>query len=258
MMGSPLPLMSALEKLAIGSGGGRTARNWRHYSVAERVRFLSRFGFDQEAIREYHASVKTVKIMCVVAAAILALSLTREVWQSRGMSAVEEAWLVSRLKEEGHRYELWEQLGLKRLEQDKYDGAWEAFEKVVELKPASPKGYAFLATLRANDSWENYDLKASVVLARQAVEKCRDKIVMTGETVANRNLLCRYLKFLAETAFRAENREEAVHAGEEALKLDPVDEKFAARLEVFRKALERSRLPGENRKEGTELEPATR
>jgi Zn-dependent protease with chaperone function len=71
LVGTPLPLMTALEKLALVSGSGRAAPSWRHYSVAERVDFAARYGFDREALAGYHRRLRAVKAAVALVAALL-------------------------------------------------------------------------------------------------------------------------------------------------------------------------------------------
>lgn len=71
LVGTPLPLMTALEKLAAASGVGRRSPSWRHHSVAERVDFAARYGFDREALLSYHRRLRAAKAALALAALFL-------------------------------------------------------------------------------------------------------------------------------------------------------------------------------------------
>ncbi len=71
LLGTPVPLVLALEKIALMSGDVREVRSWRHYSVAERVEYLSAVGHDAEARARYHASMRRLARAVVAAAAVL-------------------------------------------------------------------------------------------------------------------------------------------------------------------------------------------
>lgn len=62
LVGSPAPLISALEKLAMLSGGTRDVYSWHHDSIAKRVERLQTEGTDPEAIRRYHRSLRPMRL----------------------------------------------------------------------------------------------------------------------------------------------------------------------------------------------------
>jgi len=238
LAGGPAPLVSALEKLAAASGGSRTARNWRHSSVAERVAFLSRVGPHPEALREHHAHVRTLKIAGLAAAALLGLVLYRE-WSGIFPSRIEQ--LES--SPDGGLYQRWYDLGEDLARDGQRSGAWECYERVTRLNPSSPDGYLGQARLSLDKGWDGYRPSQAVDLAEEAAR-------LIEKLGPGRNRLAEALKVLAEAHFLAENPRAALETGDQARALDPQDRDFAARVEVYRRAADRDGTregPGERK-----------
>src|SRR6185295_17014253 len=55
LMGTPLPLITALEKIASINGNMRRVPCWHHGSIAERVEAVQSLAADPEATRQFHA-----------------------------------------------------------------------------------------------------------------------------------------------------------------------------------------------------------
>jgi STE24 endopeptidase len=72
LIGSPLPLASALEKLARLSGGIRDVYSWHHGSIAKRVAVLMQDGLDPERIARYHRYMRRLSLgfLCFTAVAV--------------------------------------------------------------------------------------------------------------------------------------------------------------------------------------------
>jgi Zn-dependent protease with chaperone function len=93
LVGSPAPLISALEKLALLSGGTREVYSWHHDSIARRVVRLQTEGMDPEAIRRYHKGLRRMRIGLISLSAIaigllIGMAATEE--ESPGEKSTEE------------------------------------------------------------------------------------------------------------------------------------------------------------------------
>ena len=67
LVGSPIPIVTALEKLALRSGNIREVYSWHHGSIAERVSSVLRVSADPEGSARVHAQVRTVRwVMAIV------------------------------------------------------------------------------------------------------------------------------------------------------------------------------------------------
>lgn len=234
MVGSPRPLMSALEKLARASGGSRTAGNWRHYSVAQRVAYLARFGFDREALKEYHSYVRLVKGAAVIMVLLLVAALVREetfAWSQR--PEAREATVRAYIEAHPERYDLWALLGRMQVAQEKYSQARTSFTRASRDNSFFAGGERGLAKLYTKSESGYYDLDQALVHGREAVRRSRTDKPQD---------LAASLKVLAEAAFLAENYDLAIRSVREARGLDPHDAELARRLATYlRAAIKRAR-----------------
>ncbi len=233
LVGSPRPLMSALEKLARASGGSRTAGNWRHYSVAQRVAYLARFGFDGEALKEYHSYVRLVKGAAVVMVVLLAVTLAQkgEISLSQGPEATERK-LLKHLEQHPHEYEKWAQLGrVQQMKLKKYSQAWKSFSEAAKTS-FYPDGHLGLAMLSMERRSKFFNPKRAVEFAEEAVRRC--------EKSEYRKQLVIALRVRAEAAFLAMDYSLAVSSLREALSREPNNKELRARLKVVRAADERA------------------
>ncbi len=62
LMGTPVPLIAALEKLGESGGGTRDVYSWHHDSIAQRVEWLNKLAVDQEGSRLQHRRVKLIRM----------------------------------------------------------------------------------------------------------------------------------------------------------------------------------------------------
>lgn len=72
MVGSPLPLMTALVKIALMAGGIQHMYSWHHDSIAKRVERLMRDGLDRERIARYHARLRRFRMAFTLLVAMVA------------------------------------------------------------------------------------------------------------------------------------------------------------------------------------------
>ncbi|MCZ7647680.1 MAG: M48 family metallopeptidase [Planctomycetota bacterium] len=70
LVGSPRPLISALEKVGRMAGNIRDVYSWHHDSIARRVALLERDGYDPEAIRTYHKRLDRLRLAFLVFAVL--------------------------------------------------------------------------------------------------------------------------------------------------------------------------------------------
>jgi Zn-dependent protease with chaperone function len=63
LVGSPLPLITALEKLALISGHSRNVYTWHHGSIADRVASVLRLSADPDGSAKIHAQIRRVRLL---------------------------------------------------------------------------------------------------------------------------------------------------------------------------------------------------
>lgn len=137
LIGTPVPLVLALEKIALMSGDIRELGSWRHDSVSRRVRYLSEIGYDGAAQERYHRKVARL-VQAVAAAVVLlfALSGWMALREPEGISA-EIARKRARAERRRFDYYVWTQLGELEAEAGNYEAAREAFRTALTSNPKS-------------------------------------------------------------------------------------------------------------------------
>jgi Zn-dependent protease with chaperone function len=70
LVGSPIPIVAALEKLALRSGNIRNVYSWHHGSIAGRVASVLQLSSDPAGSARVHAQIRRVRILFAVLAAL--------------------------------------------------------------------------------------------------------------------------------------------------------------------------------------------
>lgn len=142
LIGSPIPLVLALEKIALISGDVRRVRSWRHDSVAERVNFLLGSGFEKSSRDAYHRRARRTfwrfaSGLGLLFAASLAVLFVRSLGPGTDLERYER---LIRKKVEGRNERQvtkqdWARLGALRAERGDARGAADAFKRAFSLDP---------------------------------------------------------------------------------------------------------------------------
>jgi len=66
LLGTSVPLVAALEKLALRTGNIRSVWCWHHGSIAQRVAAVQQLSRDPEASRRFHAWLRRVRVLFIV------------------------------------------------------------------------------------------------------------------------------------------------------------------------------------------------
>jgi len=170
LLGTPVPLVLALEKIALMSGDVRELHSWRHHSVAERVRYLSSVGYDPGARARYHGRVKRI-VGAVIA--MVALFIGGAAYLSarepEGLPA-KIAFYEEMTREQPWKYHSWIRLGEVRADHGDFTGAAEAFERALAINDQAPRALAGLMRLRLREaSGEDGGARAPDTLVSKAL-----------------------------------------------------------------------------------------
>ena len=135
MMGTPVPIIMSLEKIALFSGDTRRIRNLRHGSVADRAAYLFRAGFDRKMIDDYNGEVRWMSWgLLTVSALVLAQSLYIDFSRPSGALREEERAL-SIVRSDPENPEGWYKLAQARVKQKKISEAAGDFVRAIERAP---------------------------------------------------------------------------------------------------------------------------
>ena len=148
VMGSPVPLILALEKIALMSGDVRELGSWRHGSVAERVRYLCRAGYDEAERRRNDARARAASwAVLFLVAAMGATAVTLSLREPAGLAA-EIPVREDRVAERPEDDHLWVRLAELHADCGNARRAEEAFGKALENNSRHGRASAGLLRLR--------------------------------------------------------------------------------------------------------------
>jgi Zn-dependent protease with chaperone function len=225
---SAAPLMSTLRKIALTSGQSDDRPNWHHFSIRERIEFLSRCESDPQWVRRHDAKVRRsvgVYLAAVALLGVLGYQLHMgSIGNTLNAQAIEKVVRreIERTPDNAHLYSLLGDLNYRRKD---YAAVREAYESSLALKPDSPQVMNNLAWLLATCEDETLrDPPRALGLARRAAE------MMPSAHI---------LDTLAESYFANGRFAEAVEAARRALAEAKGDRGlYESQLRKFKQALE--------------------
>lgn len=137
LLGTPVPLILALEKIALMSGDVRELHSWRHHSVAERVRYLSAVGYDTAEQARYHG--RTRRVVWALVGAVALLFAGALYVSLKGPEGLSERIAISEetVRKKPWDDHAWVKLAVLRAENGETEGARAAFEKALSQNPAN-------------------------------------------------------------------------------------------------------------------------
>lgn len=202
-MGSPRYTVSSLEKIALLSGKIRDLPSWHHFSIKERIEYLSRTLKDPGLFKKHNRFV--IFTFCVYLACMLALGYLfnfSETKQNLTYTLYEEV-LHQQIIKNPNRISLYRDLAMIYHEGGKYKEAIETYEKILEMDGAQPVALNNLAWLLVTAPDEKLrEPERALALAKKAVALDKSAI---------------YLDTLAEAYYVNGYRNEAVKAIDEAI-----------------------------------------
>jgi Zn-dependent protease with chaperone function len=154
LLGTPVPLVLALEKIALMSGDVRELHSWRHHSVAERVRYLSAVGYDPDAQARYHGRVKRIVWLVMAMVALLfAGAVYISAREPEGLPA-KIAFYEDMTEKQPWNDHAWIRLGEVRADHGDFTAAGDAFGKALEMNPHGARARAELMRLKLREARE--------------------------------------------------------------------------------------------------------
>ncbi len=178
-MGSPIPTINSLEKIALLSGKIRDLPSWHHFSIRERVECLWKTLRDPGLIRRHNRfmllSFLTYVFLLVGAGYLLNFSPVK----TRLTYDLAEKVMNEQLLKEPENTTLYQNLATLYYQQGRYEEAIEAYEKVISLEPNHAMALNNLAWFLATVPREELrDEKRALELAKGAVALERSPMVL--------------------------------------------------------------------------------
>jgi Zn-dependent protease with chaperone function len=220
------PLISTLEKIAATSGQPADRPNWHHFSIKERVDYLKKCELNPTWIKRHDRKVKkgiTVYLVGLLSIGVLGYYLNVGVIGTQLNNQLIEQAILQELQKSPDNPDLYSLLGDLYYSTNDFEGVSYAYEKSLTLKPQNAQVLNNLAWLYATCEDHGYrDPERALKLAKQAAELERSPHI---------------LDTLAESYYVNGRYEEAIGAGEQALKLAKKNRSYyLEQLEKFKNA----------------------
>lgn len=202
-MGSPRYTVSSLEKIALLSGKIRDLPSWHHFSIKERVDYLSRTLEEPGLNRKHNRFV--IFSLCIYLVCMIGLGYLFNFSQSKQNLTymLYEEVLNQEIIKDPKRISAYRDLAMIYHERGKFEKAIKAYEKILELDPSQPVALNNLAWLLVTVPDEDLrEYGRALRLAKRAVALERSPI---------------YLDTLAEAYHVNGYRNEALRAIDEAI-----------------------------------------
>ena len=200
------PLISTFEKIADAGGGSADKPNWHHFSIRERMDFLSKCDADRRLIRRHDGKIKksiAIYLVGLILTGTLGYSLNFGEKGKKLNDFFAEKIILGEIEDNPGDPELSAMLGDLYYSLKYYDKAIGAYEISLSIAPENPKTLNNLAWLYATCEDKNIrNTGLAVKLAEKAV-----KIEETPQI----------LDTLAESYYAAGRYKEAVETEKKAL-----------------------------------------
>jgi Zn-dependent protease with chaperone function len=227
---SAQPLIKTFTKIIAASGQSPEKPNWHHFSIQQRIDYLTLCENAGRWISRHHRKVRTSIIVYLVGFLLISLfayQLTQAVYSGSGQYLhVEDLERILDKKKTKSAKDalLYRLIGYHHMGRGMHKNAVNAYEKALDLNPDLSDTLNNLAWLLATiDDPSVHDPVRALALAQRAVQIKQTPHIWDT---------------LAESLYRNGRFAEAVEAEKKALAMNPVDrDTYEQQLEKFRRAL---------------------
>jgi len=230
-MGTPEPIVSSLEKIALLSGKSRNLPSWHHFSIRERVEYLWRTLRDPGMMKRHNRFLASTLFLYLVGV-ILAGYL---VYFSPVRENLASYVIHQRIAQEPDNIDLYIVLAMAYQQRGKNEEAMRTYEKIVQMDPHNALALNNLAwfLVTAPDA-DKKDKERGLDLAKRAVAEERSPV---------------YLDTLAEACYVNGYIQEAIRTMEEAISLAKENQDY------YKKQLQKFLAEGNRAADGRESLP---
>ncbi|SFM97475.1 M48 family metallopeptidase [Thermodesulforhabdus norvegica] len=208
--GDPWPLIRSFQKIAVASGNTEDLPSWHHYSIRERIEFLTAAASNPEVIeghdRRMNRSIKTFFVILGLFMLTTWVLQHTDWYRSRDIDMIITV-LEGEVESPVERADIYAAYGAYLLEKKRYSEAERTLKRGVEIYPNHPDLCNNLAWLYATAPPPYRDTGKAVEYAIRAIELDSSKPHIWDT--------------LAEAYFASGDYRKALEAIEQAIKLDP-------------------------------------
>jgi Zn-dependent protease with chaperone function len=210
LIGHPFTLISSLDKIAYHSGRVEDVPSWHHFSISQRMRFLTDCYNDPTLVRRHHWKLYGSAVLFFAVVTVLTTmgfqfreSPTVQLWRSE----LEVKILEQGLKPGPERVELYAAYGGLLFEQKRYNEAEGIMRQALDEAPEHPELLNNLAWLYATSPPPYFNPEEALELALRAAARSPESPHI--------------LDTLAEAYYVNGRYQEAIEAIDKALALNP-------------------------------------
>lgn len=226
LLDSAKPLISTFQKIATNSAQPVDKPNWHHFSIKQRIDFLSDCESDRSRITRHNRKVRNsilIYLVVIIGIGIAGYRLNYGNSQGRLSVYIWEHALLNAISGHPDNPDLYTAIGMIYYEQKKYPQAIEAFEKSLQLLPDQDETLNSLSWLYATCDIPSYrNPQRALLLAKKAAEL---------------NASAHILDTLAESYFVNGMIEKAIEVELKAIEIADDRDYYEAQLQKFRQAL---------------------
>lgn len=205
VMGTPLPTIHSLEKIALWSGKIRDLPSWHHFSIRERVDTLWRSLEEPGMLERQGQFLRRSLLVCASLLLGLGVLLNTGDWQERARMVLGERVLTLLAEKDPEDLPLSREIAAIYLRMERYAEAGALYERILSRDPSDATSLNNLAWLLLTDPGDGRRQPARALeLAEMAVAEERNPA---------------YLDTLAEAYYQMGDSRKAEETIEEALAL---------------------------------------
>lgn len=226
LLNNAQPLISTFQKIATASSQPADKPNWHHFSIKERIDYLTGCETDRSKINSHNRKIRNsifiyLAVLTVIGIAGYQLNLSQN--GRKFTEYISERAILNEIKKNPDNIELFNIIGMLYHNQKKYQKAINAYEKSLQLLPNQDQVLNNLSWLYAT----------SEVPAHRNPEKA----LRLAKKAVNLNASPETLDTLAESYFINGKIDKAIEVELQALAKADNPKYYEAQLQRFRQAL---------------------
>lgn len=212
IMGTPFPIISSLEKIALYSGKIRDLPSWHHFSIRERVEYLQS-AHEKPILRRRHNRLLFSAFAVYIASVVLVAYAAwfTQIGERTALNLIKKG-VYEQLAQRPEDSELLRNLAMLYVHMERETEAVMVYEKLLALNKMDAEGLNNLAWILITAKNEKLrDIERGLFLAKKAVSMEPNPV---------------FLDTLAEAYSVNGNREKAVEVITKAIEIDGSNDKY--------------------------------
>ena len=211
IMGTPIPTIKSLEKIAYFSGKTRNLPSWHHFSIRERVDCLTRTLEDPGLIKRHNRWIAALFLTCMMGIVGLGYTLNFSPLKQDMIYSMATQALTERLLTDPDNIALYQDFAMICHEMGEFEQATLTYEKIIAIDPGhsiSLNNLAWILLTAPDEKIRNKDRALGLAERAVALERSPVYLDTLAEAYYQNGYMAEALKTIKEAIFMAkENRE---------------------------------------------------